>query len=110
VLQSLQGSSPSLYALLRDARPAALESGRLTVAVHSGVALSRARMPGNPEILAAAVQATLGVAVTAEFVPGEMPAAAPEPQSAEAQDNLDFTALIKQAGEVLDAEPLPDDS
>jgi DNA polymerase III subunit gamma/tau len=110
VLQRLQSSSPPLYALLRDARPAALDGDLLKVAIHSSVALARARMPGNAEILAAALEATLGMVLTATFVPGETPAVAPQPQTPEAPADLDFTALIKQAGELLDAEPLPDDS
>ena len=109
VLQRLQTSSPALFALLRDARPATFQDGHLAVAIHSNVALTRARMPGNPEILAAAVEATLGAVVSASFVPGE-PSAAPQPSAPEAQADLDFTAFIKQAGQVLDAEPLPDDS
>jgi DNA polymerase III subunit gamma/tau len=110
VLQRLQSSSPPLYALLRDARPAVLDGDLLKVAIHSSVALTRARMPGNAEILAAALEATLGMVLTATFVPGETPAVAPQPQTPEAPADLDFTALIKQAGELLDAEPLPDDS
>lgn len=110
VLQHLQGSSPPLYALLRDARPATLRDGHLSVTVHSSVALARARMPGNPEILAAAVEATLGAVVTASFVPGEAPPPAAEPQAPESQPGMDFTAWIKQAGQVLDAEQLPDES
>ena len=110
VLQHLQASSPPLYALLRDARPATLEDGHLSVTIHSSVALARARMPGNPEILAAAVEATLGAAVTTSFVPGEAPAPASEPRAPEPQPDMDFTAWIKQAGQVLDAEQLPDES
>ncbi len=109
VLQRLQTSSPALFALLRDARPATFQDGHLTVAIHSNVALARARMPGNPELLAAAVEATLGAVVSASFIAGESPAA-PQPPTPEAQPDLDFTAFIKQAGQVLDAEPLPDDS
>jgi DNA polymerase III subunit gamma/tau len=110
ILQRLQGSSPSLYALLRDARPAKLEQGHLTVAIHSNVALARARMPGNPELLGAAIESTLGAAVTATFTAGEAPPQTAPGPAAEPQPGLDFTDLIKQANQIFDAEPLPDES
>jgi DNA polymerase III subunit gamma/tau len=110
VLQHLQGGSPSLYAMLREARPSALQDGRLTVSIPSNVALARARMPGNPELLTAAVEATLGAALAVTFVAGESPATTATAAPAAPTADVDFTDLIKQANQIFDAEPLPDDS
>ncbi len=60
ILQRVQASSVSLYAMLRDARPSALEGGTLTVVLPSEFALRRAGEPGNAELLAGAIEAALG--------------------------------------------------
>jgi len=112
ILQRVQASSVSLYAMLRDARPSGLEDGRLIVTMPSDFALTRARDAGNAELLAGAIEAALGRPLQPEFVPATgvpagpalaAPAAAP-PQS------MDFTDLIKQAKGTFDAEEMPDDS
>ena len=66
----------ALYALLRDARPSALAGDRLTVAMPSNFALTRAREPGNDDILASAFAETLGHRLQPEFVLAEADAAA----------------------------------
>ena len=111
ILQRVQASSVSLYAMLRDARPSALEDGRLTVTMPSDFALTRAREAGNAELLAGAIAAALGRPLQPEFVPATGVSAAPAgaAQAAPAQ-SMDFTALIKQAKGTFDAEELPDDS
>ena len=67
-------------------------------------------MPGNPELLSAAVEATLGARCERRVRARRGAGLAGAEQAPAAQDDLDFTALIKQAGQVFDAEPLPDDS
>src|SRR5665648_692697 len=69
ILQRVQASSVSLYAMLRDARPSGLEDGRLTVTMPSDFALTRARDAGNAELLAGAIEAALGQPLQPEFVP-----------------------------------------
>jgi hypothetical protein len=112
ILQRVQASSVSLYAMLRDARPSGLEDGRLTVTMPSDFALTRARDAGNAELLAGAIEAALGQTLTPEFVPvaGAPAAPAVAGESAGAPQNVDFTALIKQAKGTFDAEEMPDDS
>ena len=107
VLQRVQVSSVPLYALLRDARPTALEEGRLTVALPSGFALGRAREAGNDRLLGAAVAETLGQELAPEFVLAEGQDASPEPEAARpAAPTLDFTQTINLAKQVLDAEEM----
>ena len=112
VLQRVQASSVSLYAMLRDARPSALDDGRLTVTVPSDFALARARDAGNAELLAAAIEAALGRPLQPEFVPATgVPASSTAAEEAAAPpQSLDFTDLIKQAKGTFDAEEMPDDS
>jgi DNA polymerase-3 subunit gamma/tau len=110
VLQRVQTSSVSLYALLREARPTALEDGLLTVAISSNVALTRAREPGNAELLAAAAESALGVPFQAVFVAGAAPADSPaKPSPAPLAAELDFTQQIRHAQERLEAELMPDE-
>ncbi len=111
VLQRIQAGSVSLYAMLRDAHPSELRGDRLVITVPSNFALTRAREPGNAELLAGAVESVLGQSVVAEFVPAA--AAAPErpPTAADAPDqSVDFTDLIRQAKGTFEAEEMPDDS
>ncbi|MCX6364726.1 MAG: DNA polymerase III subunit gamma/tau [Actinobacteria bacterium] len=111
ILQRVQASSVSLYAMLRDARPSGLEDGRLTVTMPSDFALTRARDAGNAELLAGAIEAALGQLLLPEFVPATGLAAEPAgADQAAAAHNMDFTALIKQAKGTFDAEEMPDDS
>ncbi len=112
ILQRVQASSVSLYAMLRDARPSALEDGRLTVTMPSDFALTRARDAGNAELLAGAIEAALGEALQPEFVPaaGVAAAAAVGEPAATPPQSMDFTDLIKQAKGTFDAEEMPDDS
>jgi len=112
ILQRVQAGSVSLYAMLRDARPSALEDGRLTVTMPSDFALTRARDAGNAELLAGAIAAALGQPLQPEFVPAAGVPAGPPPAgpAAAAPLSMDFTALIKQAKGTLDAEEMPDDS
>jgi DNA polymerase-3 subunit gamma/tau len=113
ILQRVQSSSVSLYAMLRDARPSNLDGERLTVTIPSNFALSRACEQGNAELLASAVESALGQPLQPDFVlaAGASAAsnAAPEP-AAPAAMTLDYTALIKQAKGTFDAEEMPDDS
>jgi DNA polymerase-3 subunit gamma/tau len=111
ILQRVQASSVSLYAMLRDARPSALEDGRLTVTMPSDFSLTRARDAGNAELLAGAIEAALGQPLEPEFVPATgAPSQPVVTGEAAASQNLDFTDLIKQAKGTFDAEELPDDS
>jgi DNA polymerase-3 subunit gamma/tau len=112
VLQRVQASSVSLYAMLRDARPSSLEDGRLTVTMSSDFALTRAREAGNAELLAGAIEAALGRPLQPEFVPATGVPAPPTvaEQAAGRPQSMDFTALIKQAKGTFDAEEMPDDS
>jgi DNA polymerase III subunit gamma/tau len=112
ILQRVQASSVSLYAMLRDARPSALEDGRLTVTMPSDFALTRAREAGNAELLAGAIEAALGQPLQPEFVPVTGVAAEPADavQAAAPPQSMDFTDLIKQAKGTFDAEEMPDDS
>jgi DNA polymerase-3 subunit gamma/tau len=112
ILQRVQASSVSLYAMLREARPSALEDGRLTVTMPSEFALTRAREAGNAELLAGAIEAALGRALLPDFVPATGVLAGPAiaaPTTAPPQ-SMDFTDLIKQAKGTFDAEEMPDDS
>ena len=112
ILQRVQASSVSLYAMLRDARPSALEDGRLTVTMPSDFALTRARDAGNAELLAGAIEAALGQPLQPEFVPATGVPAEPAvaDQVATPTQSMDFTDLIRQAKGTFDAEVLPDDS
>jgi len=112
ILQRVQASSVSLYAMLRDARPSGLEDGRLTVTMPSDFALTRARDAGNAELLAGAIEAALGQPLQPEFVPatGVPAGAAVADQAAAPPQSMDFTDLIKQAKGAFDAEEMPDDS
>jgi len=112
VMQRVQASSVSLYAMLRDARPSSLEDGRLTVTMSSDFALTRAREAGNAELLAGAIEAALGRPLQPEFVPATGVPAPPTvaEQAAGRPQSMDFTALIKQAKGTFDAEEMPDDS
>jgi DNA polymerase-3 subunit gamma/tau len=106
VLQRVQTGSVALYAVLRDARPSALDGDRLTIAMPSNFALTRAREPGNDEALAAAFAETLGCRLHAEFVPGEPPGDAPAKPAPRPQPPLDFTQTISLTKQMLDAEEL----
>jgi DNA polymerase III subunit gamma/tau len=112
ILQRVQASSVSLYAMLRDARPSGLEDGRLTVTMPSDFALTRARDAGNAELLAGAIEAALGQPLQPEFVPATGVPAGPAvaEQAAAPAQSMDFTDLIKQAKGAFDAEEMPDDS
>jgi DNA polymerase-3 subunit gamma/tau len=112
ILQRVQASSVSLYAMLRDARPSGLEDGRLTVTMPSDFALTRARDAGNAELLAGAIEAALGQPLQPEFVPATGVPAGPAvaEQAAAPPQSMDFTDLIKQAKGAFDAEEMPDDS
>ena len=113
ILQRVQSSSVSLYAMLRDARPSELDGERLTVTIPSNFALTRACEPGNAELLASAVESALGHPLEPDFVLAAGAAAAgnaaAEPAAPPAM-TLDYTALIKQAKGTFDAEEMPDDS
>jgi DNA polymerase-3 subunit gamma/tau len=106
VLQRVQSGNVALYALLRDARPSALVGDRLTVAMPSNFALTRAQEAGNDEVLAAAFADTLGRRLQPEFVlaaPGDAGAAQAPPRT---QPPLDFTQTINLTKQLLDAEEL----
>ena len=110
ILQRVQASSVSLFAMLREARPAALEGERLTVTIPSNIALARAREPGNADVLMAAIEGALGVRLEAVFLPAEAPECSPvEPDDTPPPQDLDFTEQIRHAQEKLDAELLPDE-
>ena len=112
ILQRVQSSSVSLYAMLRDARPSDLAGDRLTVTIPSDFALTRAREPGNGELLAGAIESALGQPLQPDFVLAAGTAAgnATATPAAPAAPTLDYTALIKQAKGTFDAEEMPDDS
>ena len=110
ILQRVQASSVSLFAMLREARPAALEGEQLSVAIPSGIALARAREPGNADVLMAAIESALGVRLEAVFLPAEAPERGPvAPDDTPAPQGLDFTEQIRHAQEKLDAELIPDE-
>jgi DNA polymerase-3 subunit gamma/tau len=111
VLQRVQTGSVSLYATLRDARPSELRGDDLTVSLPSEFALTRAREPGNAEVLAKAIEEVLGRPLTPAFVLAAA-AASPGPEQAPPTqpETLDFTAFIKHAKGTFDAEEVPDDS
>jgi DNA polymerase-3 subunit gamma/tau len=110
ILQRVQASSVSLYAMLRESRPTALEDELLTVTIPSNLALTRAREPGNAELLAAAAEGALGVAFKAVFVPAEASAHGPaQAEPAPPPQDFDFTEQIRHAQETLSAERLPDE-
>jgi hypothetical protein len=110
VLQRLQATDVGLYAVLRDARPSAVADGRLTVTIPSEIARKKAGATGNAGKVAAALEQTLGLALTPEFAPSagadESPAASPAPAQ---EETLDFTDLIRQTKDKFDADELPDD-
>jgi DNA polymerase III subunit gamma/tau len=113
ILQRVQGSSVSLYAMLREARPSELAGDRLTVTIPSDFALTRAREPGNGELLSGAIESALGRPLQPDFVlAASAPAAGAATAGAAAPPalTLDYTALIKQAKGTFDAEEMPDDS
>jgi DNA polymerase-3 subunit gamma/tau len=112
ILQRVQASSVSLYAMLRDARPSGLDDGRLTVTMPSAFALTRARDAGNAELLAGAIEAALGRPLQPEFVPAAGVSAEPTDadETAAPPQSMDFTDLIKQAKGTFDAEEMPEDS
>jgi DNA polymerase-3 subunit gamma/tau len=114
ILQHVQTSSVSLYAMLREARPSNLDGDTLTVTLPSNLTLTRAREPGNAELLAGATESALGVRLTAVFAPAEgredaLPEASPEPAVASNSEDYNFTEQIRRAQEKLDAELLPDE-
>ncbi len=112
ILQRVQTSSVSLYAMLREARPTGLEGSVLTVTLPSNFALTRAKEPGNTELLATAIETALGVRFTAVFVPGETATGTIAPavvQPVVAHEVYDFTEQIRRAQQKLDAELLPDE-
>ena len=106
VLQRVQSGSVALYALLRDARPTALAGDRLTVAMPSNFALTRALEAGNDDVLAAAFLDTLGRRLQPEFVLTEAGASAGARPAPRAQAPLDFTQTINLTKQLLDAEEL----
>ncbi len=111
ILQRVQSSSVSLYAMLRDARPTGLSGDVLTVVVPSNFALARAREAGNAELLSGAIAVVLGAPLAPAFELAA--AAAPERPQDEAEapaPALDFTDLINKAKGTFDAEELPGDS
>jgi DNA polymerase-3 subunit gamma/tau len=113
VLQRVQAASVPLYALLRDARPAALEGDVLVVGMPSPFALKRAGEAGNADRLAAAVEEVLGWRLSPRFTlatapPDEAQADAGK-QKTSAPQEVDFTTMIRMAEETFDAEQLPDD-
>ena len=110
ILQRVQTSSVSLYAMLRDARPSALEGGTLTVVLPSDFALRRAGEPGNAELLAGAIEAALGQPLSPLFTLPAGDDADPAAPAAPPEQALDFTDLIKHVKGAFDAEELPDDS
>jgi DNA polymerase-3 subunit gamma/tau len=110
ILQRVQASSVSLYAMLRDARPSALDGDRLTVALPSDFALRRAGEPGNAELLSGAIEAALGQPLMPLFALSGGDNAPATPDAAPAEQALDFTDLIKHVKGAFDAEELPDDS
>jgi DNA polymerase III subunit gamma/tau len=110
ILQRVQASSVSLYAMLRDARPSALDGGTLTVALPSEFALRRAGEPGNAELLSAAIEAALGQPLAPLFTLSAAGDAAKATQEAPPDQALDFTDLIKHVKGTFDAEELPNDS
>jgi len=110
ILQRVQASSVSLYAMLRDARPSALEGGTLTVVLPSDFALRRAGEPGNAELLAGAIEAALGQSLTPLFTLSGSDNAPATTDAPPAEQALDFTDLIKHVKGAFDAEELPDDS
>ena len=110
ILQRVQASSVSLYAMLRESRPTALEGALLTVTIPSNLALMRAREPGNAELLAAAAEGALGVPFEAAFVPAEASASGPaQAEPTPMSQDFDFTEQIRHAQEILGAERLPDE-
>jgi len=110
VLQRVQTSSVSLYAMLREARPTALTDGRLTVTIATHTALIHARGAGNAEILSAALESALGCPFAVAFEAAEPVTHAPEEPPATAPQVFDFTEQIRHAQERLDAELLPDEN
>ena len=110
ILQRVQASSVSLYAMLRESRPTALDGELLTVTIPSNLALMRAREPGNAELLAAAAEGALGVPFMATFAPAEASVGSPaQAEPAPPPQDYDFTEQIRHAQERLDAEVLPDE-
>jgi hypothetical protein len=110
ILQRVQASSVSLYAMLRESRPTALEGEVLTVTIASNLAFTRAREPGNAELLAAAAEGALGVPFTAVFVAADASTSDPaEPLPVSPPQDYDFTEQIRHAQVTLDAERLPDE-
>ena len=106
VLQRVQAGNVAMYALLRDARPAALAGDRLTVAMPSNFALPRAQEAGNDEVLGTAFADTLGRRLRPDFVlaaPDDAKAAQAAPRT---QPPLDFTQTINLTKRLLDAEEL----
>ncbi len=110
ILQRVQASSVSLYAMLRDARPSALENGMLTVVLPSEFALRRAGEPGNAELLTGAIEAALGQPLAPLFTLPAGGDAGPAAPDAPPEQALDFTDLIKHVKGTFDAEELPADS
>jgi DNA polymerase-3 subunit gamma/tau len=115
IRQRVQATSVQLYALLRDARPTALEGDVLVVALPSEFALARAGEAGNAERLTAVIEEVLGWRLTPRFTlataaaPSGAEAGATAPDAGAAPQELDFTAMIRMAEETFDAEKLPDD-
>jgi hypothetical protein len=111
IRQRVQTTSVPLYALLRDARPAALEGDLLVVTMPSEFSLKKAGESGNTDLLADAVEEVLGWRLKPRFAPGSPASEADTPASASAgpPQEIDFTAMIRMAEETFDAEKLPDD-
>jgi DNA polymerase-3 subunit gamma/tau len=108
ILQRVQTSSVPLYAALRDARPKALVEGRLTLALPSQFAASKAGERGNETVLTAAIAEIVGHQLAVDFVTAvETPAT--EVAAAEKQETLSFAEQIALVTKKFDAKMLPEE-
>ena len=112
ILQRVQTSSVSLYAMLRDARPSALD-GRPPHRDHAVRLRPDARPRGRQRRAPRRRHRGRPGPAAAARVRAGRPARRPRrraPRRRPAPQTIDFTALIKQAKGTFDAEELPDDS
>ena len=94
-----------LYAALRDARPKALAENRLTLALPSQFAVSKAAEAGNEALLAAAIVEVVGHRLAVGFEAAvEAPAASAAPQ-----ESLSFAEKIALVTKEFDAKVLPEE-
>jgi len=103
VIDAVRTANAMVGALLGDARPAALEAGRLTISFPRGAEFSKRKADSNRDLLKTALHTVTGHSLAVEFeLSGEEPAQAPVLSEAELLERLKSEF---GAEELVDDEP-----